>query len=75
MSGSSYHYVMTLQAPVGSAAAVHTQSGTLTVPAGTTRAQVYTHVVEVVRRELPDGAGEPTVLFWSLEPNLLGGDR
>ncbi len=65
-----YHWVMTLQAGDGRRV---TTSGLFEVPAWMGRNEAYERLCE--QEKSCYGLEDATVLFFSLEPNLLGGGR
>lgn len=65
-----YHYVMTVDREPG----LRTHSGTMSIPDGATRSDAYAWAYEQILSAVPD-AVSPAVVFWSLEPNDLGGAR
>lgn len=78
-----YHYVITGQCPVPNAAGgwwTGWQSGTLDVSPGVTRSELFAQVYAgLVARAREQGSCRPSstvsVLFWSLEPDLLPADE
>jgi hypothetical protein len=65
------HYVITLEYP---GVVSTTDHGTLRLPVGVTRAQVFEQVRHKHGEDLRQRMGQtrhPTVLFWSLEPNTI----
>jgi hypothetical protein len=71
MSGTPYHYVLTIQAHTPAGLADATNAGTLVVPPGMTRTQVYEQVLRGALDRMPGGGERWVVLFWSLEPDVL----
>jgi hypothetical protein len=65
---SSHFYVITVQGP---SQQVMTISGTATLDPDETREDLYTEIY--AQAEADSGLNDPAVLFWSLEPNRLGG--
>lgn len=62
---TEYFYVTTIQTFEG---VLNTRGGTLTVPAGFTRAACYDHLTKQLKDEYQ---AQFSVLFFSLEPNQL----
>ncbi|MFB7747420.1 hypothetical protein [Streptomyces sp. NPDC056132] len=69
----TYFYVMTMQSPPrqGGAFAISTYSGLVAVEPGTTRHQLYTGIRDGVHAQA--GFTDGVVLYYSAEPNALGG--
>jgi hypothetical protein len=61
-----FHYIITVQRPVGAGTHTQTQEGTYSAAPGATRQEAYLQIV--------DSLGHPgaNTLFFSLEPNDLG---
>ncbi len=69
----AYHWVMTVQTADGRQA---TTDGTSRVIEGVhTRRQLYNSVYEQVKKHFGLNSVGTTVLFFSIEPNMLGGGR
>jgi hypothetical protein len=67
---TEYHFVLTVQCPAPNGFQVFTSHGTLNLTAQATRAEAF----EFARNDLRERTGlvgEPSVLFFSLEPNRL----
>lgn len=60
-----FHYVITLQNPVGAGVHLQTQEGIYSAGPGVTRQEAYIQIVDSLNR--PDA----NVMFFSLEPNRL----
>jgi len=73
----SHHWVMSVQWPETrrTAAGGATYRATITPEPGQTRAEIYEEIRAWVFQEIAEATGvqRPTVVFWSLEPNDLGG--
>jgi hypothetical protein len=67
---STYHWIITVQDGTGGAAML---SGTTGWDADETREDLYAQIYAHAEAEF--GLHEPPVLFFSLEPNQLGGVR
>lgn len=71
----TYHYVLVLSFHTGGAGyALAESSGTVDLPDGTSRHEAY----QQARSNMIESAGKgpnATTVFWSLEPDTLGGDR
>lgn len=76
----AYHYVLTLQAPLpGGSQFIASFSSVISLPTGTTRVDAMRAVMEeVVRENQPDTRAKlhlGSVLYFSIDPNTLGGGR
>lgn len=73
MEPTKWFAVMTLQMPLphGGGFASGTKSAVLTVPPDATRADLYEHMFGL----FPPEFGGANVVFFSAEPNLIGGER
>lgn len=65
-----FHFVLTLQWDTPSGLSQETKHGTVGVPTGLTRDQALKAFIEQMRRGRD---GDPVVLFFSFEPNEIGG--
>ncbi|GAA1454228.1 hypothetical protein [Nocardiopsis tropica] len=74
---TTYHYVLTIQYPLphgaGAGFGMATDTGTIQPGEQQTRGDVYRQIVDEIAATR--GAVRPNVIFFSLEPNVLGGAR
>lgn len=69
----THHWVISVKWPIGPGQeATATYRSTITPAPGQTRAEIYESIRDFVMRDATSGQ-PPTVLFFSLEPNQLGG--
>ncbi|GAA0972881.1 hypothetical protein Q7689_00030 [Nocardiopsis tropica] len=72
---TTYHYVLTIQYPLpnGGGFGMATDTGTIQPGEQQTRGDVYRQIVDEIAATR--GAVRPNVIFFSLEPDVLGGAR
>ncbi|MGW1739972.1 hypothetical protein ACWCPQ_14300 [Nocardia sp. NPDC001965] len=68
---TQYHWIMTVEWPVGGGRGVKTNHGTTTSGPSESRGDVYQRLFALVRDQQPVPLVEPNVLFFSLELNRL----
>lgn len=72
MTTTEYFVLMTLQRPLGSGFATWTVNVTVTLEAGSTRAELYKAALGWVAEQQPEWAGASVLCFVG-EPNQLAG--
>lgn len=71
MSGTKWHWIITVQCHLPDRTRTATRAAVLTVAPGTSRADVYFDVLQDVAGQLGVGIADLTTVFFSLEPDQL----